>query len=210
MRRCRDGRSQLIMNSMARAILFLFSVSAFAQAPLAVVSAAITGAVRSVSVRDSAGTDRTADVVAVSNGQISFVIPSATAQGQASVTIARQGSAFANSPIGIARLAPGLFTADASGAGAPAGFVLQITNDGTRSQDNLFETYPGQSAYETRPFDTAITGAETYLILFGTGLRAAPLSSIAARIDNTPVPVLAAQAQSEFPGLDQVNLGPLP
>jgi uncharacterized protein (TIGR03437 family) len=43
--------------------------------------------------------------------------------------------------------------------------------------------------------------------LYGTGIRA--FGSLTARVDGEEVPAAAA-AHSVYPGLDQVNIGPLP
>jgi uncharacterized protein (TIGR03437 family) len=69
-----------------------------------------------------------------------------------------------------------LFTADASGKGAPAGL--------------------------TEPIEIGEDGA--VVVLYGTGFRhaATPVCLIAGE----PVEVLYAGAQGEFPGLDQLNV----
>jgi uncharacterized protein (TIGR03437 family) len=164
----------------------------------------------SVIVRDSAGAERGAGIMAVSRGQISFVVPSGPAQGAATITVLRNGTVVASAPVRIAAVSPGVFTANSSGEGAPAGLVMQVMRDGTRGVFELFESFRGQARLEPRPFDLARGDADTYLILFGTGLRGAPPASVSANIGGAAVPVQASQAQGDFEGLDQVNLGPLP
>jgi uncharacterized protein (TIGR03437 family) len=57
-------------------------------------------------------------------------------------------------------------------------------------------------------------GAESdavYLLLFGTGVRGfGDVANIVARVGGVAVPILGAAAQPEYPGLDQVNIGPIP
>ncbi|MBK5291422.1 MAG: hypothetical protein JJE04_07095, partial [Acidobacteriia bacterium] len=118
-------------------------------------------------------------------------------------------TADAVAAVRIAPVAPGLFTANANGAGAPAGFSVRVGIDGQQSFDNLFERFPGVSSiYEAKPFDSA--NGNTYLMLFGTGIRGAEARNVTATIGGVVVPVQAAAAQGSFAGLDQVNLGPLP
>ncbi len=50
---------------------------------------------------------------------------------------------------------------------------------------------------------------EVFLLLFGTGIRGFN-SEVTATLDGKPLTVLGAAEQSEFAGLDQVNLGPVP
>ena len=164
----------------------------------------------SVSVRDSAGVERFAGVISRSRGQISFVVPPSTAQGPATLAVIRGGAALASARATIGRVSPGIFTANASGEGPPAGFVLQALTDGSRVQSNLFEQLAGGARYEPRPFDLGSNQAETYLVLFGTGVRGARIAEAAATLDGVAVPIQAMEAQGEFDGLDQVNIGPLP
>ena len=52
---------------------------------------------------------------------------------------------------------------------------------------------------------------QVYLSLYGTGFRGfSALSAVTATIGGVSVPVTGASAQSQFAGLDQVNVGPLP
>ena len=49
-----------------------------------------------------------------------------------------------------------------------------------------------------------------YLILYGTGIRNHRANPVMATINGVNVPVLYASAHPTLPGLDQVDLGPLP
>jgi uncharacterized protein (TIGR03437 family) len=163
-----------------------------------------------VSVRDSAGLARDAGLISVARGQISFVIPAATAQGTATITLRRGDLTVATAAVGIEQIAPALFTANNSGDGPPAAFVIQVARDGSRARDNLFEQMPGQTKFDARPFDLEWDERDYYLELYGTGIRGAAVSTVRATASGVQIPVLAAQAQGAFAGLDQVNLGPVP
>jgi N-acetylneuraminic acid mutarotase len=80
--------------------------------------------------------------------------------------------------------------------------LLRVNRDGSRTTSFLFADPPSRPA----PFDP--TG-EAYLLLFGTGMRGSR-SEAAATIGATSIPIAGIAAQSEFPGLDQINLGPVP
>ncbi len=164
----------------------------------------------SVSVREAAGSERLAGLIAVARGQISFVIPAATGTGAVTMLLTRGAALVASASVRIGTVSPGLFTANNSGDGAPAGFAVLVARDGSQKMDNLFEQFTGSSRYEPKPFDLGNTAEDVYVSLFGTGLRGAPVSRVRAVMGGLQIPVQASQAHSTFEGLDQVNLGPLP
>jgi len=160
----------------------------------------------SVLVRDSAGREVPALLFSIANGQINFVVPGEAAPGNATVTLRRQEAALGTAAVRLASVAPGIFTANSSGSGAPAALSLTVGADGSRSVAELFQSAVG-GGYLPRPFAT--DAGQLYLLLFGTGIRGWR-AGVTATIGGKPVPVAAAVAQGEFVGLDQVNLGPLP
>jgi uncharacterized protein (TIGR03437 family) len=61
------------------------------------------------------------------------------------------------------------------------------------------------------PIDLGPPGDEIYLVLYGSGLRGvSDLSAVVASIGDKSVPVLYVGGDSNFVGLDQINLGPIP
>jgi uncharacterized protein (TIGR03437 family) len=148
-----------------------------------------------------------ASVFSVAEGQISFLMPPGVPSGEAAISVRTQGGVVAAGTARIASVAPGIFTANSSGTGAPAGHLLQINADGSRSTFDLFQEATGGGAYLPRPI-FSIPG-DLYITLYGTGIRGRS-GSVTATLAGRPVPVLAAVAQGTFEGLDQINLGPLP
>ena len=165
----------------------------------------------SVRVRDSAGVDRLAPLFVVSPGQINYLIPSASAAGLASITVERGNQPAAGGTVRVDRVAPALFTANASGRGVASAFALNVAADGAQTSQLIYTcgSAPAGCVASAIPL-----GGETdrvFLLLFGTGIRGrASPETVKATIAGIDIPVLFAGPQPEFPGLDQVNLGPLP
>lgn len=200
--------------------LLLFTCTAFAQlAPFTVVSSAtyqqplapgqiatgfstaITAPVDLAVYTVAAG----ATIVrpfAAAMGQINFVLPAALPLGETLLTLRRNEQTIGQTTVRLNAVAPALFTADASGKGAPAGLLLRVNRDGSRTTSFLFADPVSRPA----PFDP--TG-ETYLLLFGTGMRGRR-GEVSATIGGAGIPVIGVAEQSEFAGLDQLNLGPVP
>jgi uncharacterized protein (TIGR03437 family) len=86
----------------------------------------ITAGITSAKVTDSAGESREARVVYSGPGQATLVLPTGMAMGPALVT-----AGWWSSAVTVGRTAPGLFTADASGKGAPIGATEAIEAGGT-------------------------------------------------------------------------------
>jgi hypothetical protein len=82
--------------------------------------------------------------------------------------------------------------------------ALTIGQDGSRTQELTYDP----STRQYRPIAIREEG-EFFLLLFGTGIRGHS-GDVVATVGGISVPVLAAVPQSEFIGLDQINVGPLP
>ncbi|MFN0121400.1 MAG: hypothetical protein ACKV2V_12955, partial [Blastocatellia bacterium] len=140
--------------------------------------------------------------------------PPGTPPGGGTVLIRRNNVTVASASIGIVAVEPSLFTANASGVGAPAGYVLRVR--GAAQTPEAIATFQN-GAFVPAPINLGPTGDEMYLVLFGGGFRNfATLSGISARITapngtllNTVTAAFAGAAPG-FIGLDQVNLFPLP
>lgn len=123
--------------------------------------------------------------------QVNFLVPAGTLTGSAVIEILSSDNALARGTINLAAVAPSLFTANANGTGAPAAVA---TKDGV----NFYAV--GNADGSPNPLD-----AGDVLVLFGTGFRRAPLSSVKVTIGGLEAPVLFAGAQGGFAGLDQLN-----
>ena len=165
----------------------------------------------SVSVKDSAGNQQLAELFYVSPTQINFLIPPGTGSGFATVNVLSGGQTVASGTVQIDPVAPGLFSANQNGSGAPAGFWQRLTASGDSTTQQLAQCGATAGSCTASPIDFGAGSDSVYLILFGTGLRnRASQADVSATVGGQSVPVVYAGAQFQYAGLDQVNLGPLP
>jgi uncharacterized protein (TIGR03437 family) len=159
-----------------------------------------------VTITDSTGTARPAQLTAAfaSASQINFVIPAGTANGFATVTITTPGGGTIETVILVGTTAPGIFTANMTGKGVYAGQVVDGNPDGTQTilSPAVWDAVTNQ--YDAAPISLGPAGEQVYLVLYGTGLRQA--TTVTASVNGVSLPVAYYGAQSQFPGLDQVNL----
>jgi uncharacterized protein (TIGR03437 family) len=139
-----------------------------------------------VTVTDSGGMARQAPLYLVSVGQINFVIPTETASGAATITIA--GAPAIPLKVNIAAVAPGIFTSAAQ--------LIRAKADGSQTVETVTGNTP-----------IVIGGDTVYLVLYGTGIRnRSGLAGVTCTIGTQTLPVTYAGAQPQFPGLDQVDV----
>jgi uncharacterized protein (TIGR03437 family) len=134
-------------------------------------------------------------------------MPSELATGKATVSISSGSNPAQVAETVVDRVAPALFTANASGLGVPAALAIRVRADGSQSVEPVFRcgTQPGSCV--PVPLDLGPDTDQLYLALFGTGLRhLAQPRDHALRIGGVPAEVLFAGAQGGFLGLDQINL----
>jgi uncharacterized protein (TIGR03437 family) len=145
---------------------------------------------------------------AVSTGQVNFLLAPETALGPAIVNVYRDGKLKASGALQVESIAPALFSANGDGLGVAAGQVARLAG-----QMVLYEnvaTLAGDR-FEAAAIDLGPEGEQVYLVLYGTGISgSAVLESAVLTIGGTAVPVIYAGPQGQFPGLDQINAGPLP
>jgi uncharacterized protein (TIGR03437 family) len=156
-----------------------------------------------VTVKDSAAVARQAALLFASASQVNFIVPGDTAAGTASITIQRAGTPDAILSAEIRTIAPGLFSADATGRGAAAATAIRLIG-------GLANTVPVFSCAGPRcgtvPIDLGVD-APVYLSLYGTGIRhLSRLTNVICTVGGVSVPVLYAGLQPVYAGLDQVNV----
>ena len=160
-----------------------------------------------VRVRDALGIERLAPLFFVSAGQVNYLMPAATATGAATVTITSGDNILSIGAVTLAPLAPGLFTANATGQGLPAAVALRIKADGALSYELVALYDATRNQFIAVPIDLGVESDQVFLLLFGTGMRGrAAASPLVARLGAVTAEVLYAGAQGDLAGLDQVNV----
>ena len=158
-----------------------------------------------VTVTDAAGANRQGTIFFASPGQVNFLVPPSTANGQATVTVTAADGTATTGTVQVANVAPGMFAANASGL--YAGSVLVVSADGTQTPLNNYQLDASQNVIPL-PVSLSPSTNQVFLILYGTGIRHA--TTVTATVGGKTVPVAFAGAQGAFVGEDQVNVGPLP
>jgi uncharacterized protein (TIGR03437 family) len=136
--------------------------------------------------------------------QLNFMIPEGTALGAATLTVRRASGGGASTPINVIAVAPGIFTANASGSGVPAANVLRFVN-GAFTEIFLaadVSVFP----FQPKPIDLGPANHQVFLSLFGTGMRNAAPGSVEVTIDGLPMTAFGPAPSPEFEGLDQLNV----
>ena len=160
-----------------------------------------------VKVKDSAGTERVAPLFFVSPTQINYQIPDGTSGGAATVTISSNGTTTGTGIATIMAVAPGLYTANQSGAGVAAALLQRVHADGSQSFQNVAQCDAGGGNCTPVSIDVGPDSDRLFLQLYGTGIRSrTALGNVSVQIGNLAGTVLSAGAQGQYAGLDQVNV----
>ncbi len=159
-----------------------------------------------VKVTDSAGVERNAPLFFVSPSQINYQVPPGASGGISQIRVLNGDQVVvATGAVPIVTASPGLFSANSNGQGVPAASVLRVRGDA-----QLYEPvarYDAQSQqFVPAPIDLGPEGDQVFLILFGTGLRAAGAAGVRVMIGEEEAELLYAGVAPGFVGLDQVNL----
>ncbi len=159
-----------------------------------------------VTVRDAANQTRNAGLFFVSPSQVNYLIPAGTANGNATVTVRRNGTDTAQGTISIEAVAPGLFSANANGQGV-ASAVLFRRRAGVDTFEPVAQLNSTTNRFEPIPIDLGPETDTVLLIVFGAGFRGVSSQSAAtATIGGVNAPVAFAGAAPGFEGLDQANI----
>ena len=156
---------------------------------------------------------RKAGLFFVSPNQINYVLPSATESGTANVVV-KAGTTTYNGTAMVARVAPAIFTANASGKDVPAASIVRVKLDGSQRFEAISQYSQQAQKHITKPIDMGPEGELVVLVLFLSGIRNATDAngdgsvheSLRVLIGGNEVAPIYAARQAEFVGLDQVNV----
>ncbi len=161
----------------------------------------------SVIVRDRLWVERLGPLFFVSPTQVNYMIPPNTATGMASITIKNGENIVASSTVQINGVAPGIFTADATGRGLPAALLLRLKSDGTQQYEPVARFDASQNKFVPVPINLTSATDQVYLILFSTGLRfRSSMAAVSVSLGGVPGQVTYAGPQGVLFGLDQINV----
>jgi len=175
------------------------AVSAMA-APSAQLPTNLNGT--TVSIKDSSGASELAPLFYVAPKQVNYEVPSGTALGTATITVNSGTGASSSQNIQIGTVSPGVFELN-SGALAAA-IVVTVAADGSQTFSQVYQLDP---ANEIVPLPINVSSGQVYLELYGTGIRNA--NGVQVTVAGAGVPVQSQGPQSQYMGLDQINVGPL-
>lgn len=148
-----------------------------------------------------------AKVLYASATQINYVVPAATALGDADLRIETQSSTRDLGFVTVVPVAPGLFSLSGDGTGvAAATAVRRVIPTNITSPVGVFSCDASGVNCRAIPINVGVD-APVYLSLYGTGIHnETSLSNITATIAGLPVQVFYAGPQGTYDGLDQVNV----
>jgi uncharacterized protein (TIGR03437 family) len=159
----------------------------------------------SVQITDSAGNSQLAPLFAVAPGQANVLIPSGVALGPAKIAVLHGSTAALTGTMTFGTIAPGLYTANADGAGVAAAVPLFIDASRQVTNPTLFTCNPAvQRSCVATPVSVGGITDTLYVELFGTGIRGSRTAH--CFVAGQEVPVYYAGPQASFAGLDQVNI----
>jgi uncharacterized protein (TIGR03437 family) len=156
-----------------------------------------------VKLTDSSGTEQRASLFFVSPGQINLLIPEGMADGPATLSTFRGDQLSASGTFQIQSVAPGLFSANSNGSGVAAAIAVRVMPDHSQQLEPIYHCSSGVCIAD--PIDLGPESEQVALELYGTGFRHfSALPQVTVGTQNATV--LGAAAQSQYPGLDQVNI----
>jgi uncharacterized protein (TIGR03437 family) len=158
----------------------------------------------SVRIRDSRGVERLAPLFFVSPGQVNYLLPAETAPGTATVVVHSGAGILATGSTLVEAVAPGVFSANASGAGVAAAVAVRVKADGSQTPVAVFRCGAEPGSCVPEPIDLGPPAERVYLSLYGTGIRAGWFQSVT--IGGVESEITYAGPQGYFVGLDQVNV----
>src|SRR5262249_3977541 len=161
---------------------------------------------RSLVVADYRGNEKTAQLFYVSPSQINYLMPAGLAESAYITKIIAGNQVVRASFMYIAKVIPGVFTANANGDGVAAAVVVRTKPDGSQQYESMVSFDTAQNKYVATPIDLGSETDRVVLVLFGTGWRnQSSLSAFSVKIGGTDAQVQFAGKQPMLPGLDQLN-----
>jgi uncharacterized protein (TIGR03437 family) len=161
----------------------------------------------SITVTDSVGTSRPALLFYVSPDQVNYQVPAGTAPGPAQVLVSRTDNVTARGTVLVTPASPALFSKNANASGVAAATAERIQTGGARNNAPVYRCDTPSANCVPVPIDLGAETDEVYLSLYGTGIRQnGGLANVRLTLGGLPAEVLYAGPQTQFTGLDQINV----
>jgi uncharacterized protein (TIGR03437 family) len=146
-----------------------------------------------------------AQLFAVTPGQANVLVPAGLAAGPATVTVMHGSTPALAASVTIASSAPGLYTANADGAGVAAANAYLVTASNQRVNQAVATCNPPAArSCLAAPLSLGGSTDTLYIELYGTGIRSA--ASVQCFVAGQSLPCLYAGPVAAYAGLDQVNI----
>lgn len=160
-----------------------------------------------VKIKDSVNSEWLAPLFFVSPGQVNYLIPQGTVTGLATITITNGTGNVSTGPVLITSIAPGVFSADASGKGYAAANFVRVTTDNRLVEQPVARFDSLQNKIVATPIEFTADTRKIVLVLFGTGWRqrSSP-TAVTVKIGGVTAPVEYVGLQPGYEGLDQINV----
>lgn len=158
-----------------------------------------------LTVTDSAGTQRSAPLIFVSPGQINFVVPDGVASGAATFAV-NNGSTTQTATAKVQPVVPTLFSMNGMGSGVAAATAVSVIAGNAQLQTPVPVFQCNGSTCVSVPISLGVD-TPVYVSFYGTGIRnRSSLANVTATIHGMSVPVTYAGPAPGYAGLDQVNV----
>jgi uncharacterized protein (TIGR03437 family) len=166
------------------------------------LATAVSASTTTVSVTDASDLTQLCTLFYVSPQQVNFLIPASAAVGTATVTVQSGDGTISQGALALTAVAPGIYTANGTLAAA---LSLTATPGGTQTTTVLVSANSAGTLV-TAPISLDPPSNSVFLILYGTGIRGAPLSQVSAQVAGQTLTPAYAGAAPGYPGEDQVNV----
>ncbi|MFN0085449.1 MAG: Ig-like domain-containing protein [Blastocatellia bacterium] len=158
-------------------------------------------------VRDTNGGERLSPLFFASPGQLNFLVPGGTANGEAAITVTSDKGETLTGTVRIATVAPGLFSANGDGKGVASAVAIRIPANNPPRFESIAQLDPATNRFVSTPIDLGPEGERVILALFGTGFRGrGGLGNVTAALGGVAAPVAYAGLVPGLAGLDQANI----
>jgi len=159
-----------------------------------------------VAIRDSAGRGQLAPLRYVSPTQIEFLMPK-VAMGYTTITVTNSHGQSRAVPLPVELISPGVFTANSTGSGVPAAQGILLHSNGARTPVPVFGCSTLPVSCKPVPLHSRGDRDQLVLSLYATGIRGnTDPAKVQVKIDGVLAKVLYAGRQSQYAGLDQVDV----